>query len=46
MSVQCRRLMKSKAVTSASRNYFNFNHPHSHTGTNNAFNNVPSKEIE
>lgn len=41
-----RRVMQSSASTSASRNYFNFQYPHSHTGTNNAFNNAPKKDVE
>jgi hypothetical protein len=41
MSVQFRRLLKSSAHTTACRNYFNFNYPHSHSGVNNAYNNIP-----
>ena len=43
---QFRRLMQTSATTSTSRNYFNFNFPHSHSGTNNAYNNIPSKQVE
>lgn len=33
-------------ASAASRNYFNFNYPHSHTGTNNAYNNAPVEHPE
>jgi homogentisate 1,2-dioxygenase len=38
--------MKSQALSGASRNYFQFMFPHSHSGTNNAYNNIPSKQLK
>ena len=37
-----RRMYKSQATTAASRRYWNFFHPHSFTGMNNAYNNAPT----
>ena len=37
---------RNQAVIGASRNYFQFMFPHSFTGTNNAYNNIPSKQTD
>ena len=39
-------VFKNQAVIGASRNYFQFVFPHSFTGTNNAYNNTPSKQTD
>ena len=41
-----RQVIQNKSLTGASRHYFQFNFPHSFTGSNNAFNNRPSKKDE
>ena len=41
-----RVVVKNQAVAGASRHYFQFIFPHSVTGTNNAYNNLPSKRDE
>ena len=40
------RRMVNSSQAMASRNFFKFEYPHSFSGTNNAFNNIPSKKQE
>ena len=41
-----RRLMQNSAQTKGSRTLFTFAYPHSFSGTNNAFNNKPVKQVD
>ena len=40
------RNQQSKAMGAARHNYWTFSFPHSNSGTNNAFNSIPRKEVE
>ena len=41
-----RRMVVSSAQAQGSRNYHGFTYPHSHSGANNAYRNIPRNEKE
>ena len=46
LAMMRRSVIKNQSLNGASRHYWQFIFPHSFTGTNNAYNNVPSKKDE